>query len=150
MQNHTNSRNATRDAYSSHGASNIHFWFTIKTKMSGIRAERTGQDRSHTTLTLRPMAEAIHKHVRRCYAIITRGWLHAGHEYTIHLCPDGSQNARVASILGKTGPPETVPGADETAQVWDGEEVHESNMEARGHHHQSTPLLLDHHQGRTR
>ena len=67
--------------------------------MSGIRAERTEQDRSHTTLTPRPMAEAIHKHVRRCYAIITRVWLHAGHEYSCALM--ARRTPELLQYLGK-------------------------------------------------
>ena len=49
-----------------------------------------------------------------------------------------------------TGPPEAVPGADKTAQVWGKEEVHKGDMEAGGHLHQSTPVLLDNHQGCTK
>ena len=65
------------------------------------------------------------------------------------MCSDGSQDARVTAVPGQTGPPETVPGADETPSVWGGEEVHESDMETGGHLHQTTSLLLDYHQGRT-
>ena len=66
------------------------------------------------------------------------------------MCPDGSQDARVTAVPGQTGPPEAVPGVDETASVWGGEEVHEGNMETGGHFHQSAPLLLDYHQGRAK